>query len=31
MNTQPLPEIDERTANRILAATHDDRDDPPLD
>jgi hypothetical protein len=30
-NTQPLPEIDERTACRIIEATHDDRDDPPLD
>jgi hypothetical protein len=30
-NTQPLPEIDERTASRIIEATHDDRDDPPLD
>jgi hypothetical protein len=30
-NAQPLPEIDERTASRILESTHDDRDDPPLD
>ena len=30
-NAQPLPEIDERTASRILEATHDDLDDPPLD
>jgi hypothetical protein len=29
--TQSAPEIDERTASRILEATHDDRDDPPLD
>jgi hypothetical protein len=30
-NTQPLPEIDERTAIRMIEATHDDLDDPPLD
>ena len=29
--TQHLPAIDERIASRILEATHDDRDDPPLD
>jgi hypothetical protein len=30
-NTQPSPAIDERIASRILEATHDDSDDPPLD
>jgi len=30
-NTQPLGAIDERVACRILEATHDDRDDPPVD
>ena len=30
-NTQLLPAIDEDVASRILEATHDDRDDPPLD
>jgi hypothetical protein len=30
-NTPASPAIDERIACRILEATHDDRDDPPLD
>jgi hypothetical protein len=30
-NTQSSPAIDERIASRILEATHDDSDDPPLD